>query len=115
MALGRVHPQDPHETFCMTVLALKLSRRANAVSSLHGDVCRAHVEAASGRARRETTCRSGTSPTACTSRSWLAPQMRRLYDRHMGPEWAQRSGEPERLGARSTQIDDAELWETHRR
>jgi len=41
MALGRENPGNPYEEFCMTVLALKLSRRANAVSALHGEVSRA--------------------------------------------------------------------------
>lgn len=40
MALGRVNPADKHEPFCMTVLALKISRAANAVSELHGEVSR---------------------------------------------------------------------------
>jgi glycogen phosphorylase len=40
MKLGRVNPQDQHEPFCMTVLALKLSRAANAVSELHGQMSR---------------------------------------------------------------------------
>lgn len=40
MGLGRVKPQDPQELFCMTVLGLKLSRAANAVSELHGKVSR---------------------------------------------------------------------------
>jgi starch phosphorylase len=40
MDLGRVRPGDPHEPFCMTVLALKLSRAANGVSELHGQVSR---------------------------------------------------------------------------
>ena len=40
MALGRVNPSDNTETFCMTVLALKSSRRANGVSAIHGDVSR---------------------------------------------------------------------------
>lgn len=40
MALGRVHPEDTTEPFCMTVLALKLSRAANGVSELHGQVSR---------------------------------------------------------------------------
>jgi glycogen phosphorylase len=40
MALGRVHSENNSETFCMTVLALKLSRDANAVSQLHGEVSR---------------------------------------------------------------------------
>src|SRR5262245_45665269 len=41
LALGRVNPYDPREGFCMTVLALKCCHRANAVSSLHGQVSRA--------------------------------------------------------------------------
>lgn len=40
MALGRVKPDDKNEPFCMTVLALKLSRAANGVSELHGKVSR---------------------------------------------------------------------------
>src|SRR5262249_40452425 len=41
MALGRVDPHNAYEDFCMTVLAMKLSRRRNAVSALHGRVSRA--------------------------------------------------------------------------
>ncbi len=40
MALGRVHPENKQEPFCMTVLALKLSRAANGVSELHGQTSR---------------------------------------------------------------------------
>jgi glycogen phosphorylase len=40
MDLGRVKAGDTHEPFCMTVLALKLSRAANGVSELHGAVSR---------------------------------------------------------------------------
>ncbi len=40
MKLGRVNPQNAQEPFCMTVLALKLSRAANGVSELHGRVSR---------------------------------------------------------------------------
>jgi len=40
LPLGRVNPDDANEPFCMTVLALKLSRSANAVSELHGRVSR---------------------------------------------------------------------------
>jgi glycogen phosphorylase len=40
MKLGRVNPLNHHEPFCMTVLALKVSRAANAVSELHGRVSR---------------------------------------------------------------------------
>jgi starch phosphorylase len=40
MALGRVDTKNANETFCMTVLGLKLSRAANGVSELHGKVSR---------------------------------------------------------------------------
>ncbi|MGZ4962826.1 MAG: alpha-glucan family phosphorylase, partial [Limisphaerales bacterium] len=40
MGLGRVDPKNEHEPFCMTVLGLKLSRAANGVSELHGQVSR---------------------------------------------------------------------------
>ncbi len=40
MALGRIDPKNDQEPFCMTVLALKTSRAANAVSELHGQVSR---------------------------------------------------------------------------
>jgi starch phosphorylase len=41
MGFGRENPSNSDELFCMTVLALRLSRRANAVSALHGEVSRA--------------------------------------------------------------------------
>ena len=40
LGLGRVDPRNFEEPFCMTVLALKLSRSANGVSELHGQVSR---------------------------------------------------------------------------
>jgi starch phosphorylase len=40
MALGRIDPRNDNESFCMTVLGLKLSRAANGVSELHGQVSR---------------------------------------------------------------------------
>jgi glycogen phosphorylase len=44
--------------------------------------------------------------------SWLAPQMCRLYDRHLGVGLAEHSGEGAHLG-RIENVDDGELWETH--
>src|SRR5215510_11979579 len=41
LEFGRESPGHPYEEFCMTVLGLKLSRKANAVSALHGEVSRA--------------------------------------------------------------------------
>ena len=44
--------------------------------------------------------------------SWLAPQMFRLYDRHLGTDWHKHSGES-RIWEGIENIDDGELWETH--
>ena len=44
--------------------------------------------------------------------SWLAPQMHRLYDRHLGVDWHQHSGLA-KTWARIESVDDGELWETH--
>jgi starch phosphorylase len=40
MRFGRVRPDDVGESFCMTVLALRMCRHANGVSELHGAVSR---------------------------------------------------------------------------
>ncbi len=40
LAYGRVNPNDPAESFTMTVLGFKLSRCANGVSKLNGEVAR---------------------------------------------------------------------------
>src|SRR5205807_8291397 len=44
--------------------------------------------------------------------TWLAPQMFRLYDRHFGPGWHERSSDA-RIWEGIEQVDDGELWETH--
>lgn len=41
IAYGRVNPNNSNEFFTMTVLALKMSRAANGVSELHGQISRA--------------------------------------------------------------------------
>jgi starch phosphorylase len=38
--------------------------------------------------------------------------MRRIYERHLGSDWASRSTDPEQRG-RIDAIDDGELWEAH--
>jgi starch phosphorylase len=111
IGLGRVDPQNPSEQFCMTVLALRLCRRANAVSSVHGQVSRA-MWTGLYPGRDEEQVPIGHITNGVHVPSWLAPQMRRMYDRHLGPDWPARSGEAggwEKIES----VDDGELWETH--
>jgi len=111
MGFGREYPTDPQETFCMTVLGLKLSRRANAVSSLHGEVSRAMWKKLYPRTP-EDAIPIGHITNGVHVPSWLAPQMCRLYDRHLGVGWQHRSGVA-RTWEDIENVDDGELWETH--
>ncbi len=111
MGLGRVDAGNSNEEFCMTVLALKFSRRANAVSSLHGEVSRAMWKGL-WPDRSEDKVPIGHITNGVHVPSWLAPQMFRLYDRHLGASWYQHSGEAQIWESIET-IDDGELWETH--
>src|SRR6202451_2136320 len=111
MGLGREDPNNQHETFCMTVLGLRLSRRANAVSALHGEVSRAMwTGLCPGKPEDEVPI--GHITNGVHVPSWLAPQMFRLYDRHLGTNWHQHSSEA-RIWEGIENIDDGELWETH--
>jgi starch phosphorylase len=111
MSFGRENPEIRDEEFCMTVLGLKLSRRANAVSALHGQVSRA-MWIGLFPGRREETVPIGHITNGVHVPTWLAPQMSKLYDRHFGPGWQEHSGESG-LWERIENIGDGELWETH--
>ena len=111
MSLGRENPKNHSEEFCMTVLGLKLSRRANAVSSLHGEVSR-NMWTGLFPGKQEDDVPIGHITNGVHVPTWLAPQMARLYDRHLGIGWNENSGES-RTWEAIENVDDGELWETH--
>jgi glycogen phosphorylase len=111
MGFGREYPTDQGERFCMTVLGLKLARRVNAVSSLHGEVSRAMWKGLYPN-RPEDAVPIGHVTNGVHVPSWLAPQMCRLYDRHLGVDWQRHSGTA-KTWAKIESVDDGELWETH--
>ncbi|MEM7454779.1 MAG: alpha-glucan family phosphorylase [Planctomycetota bacterium] len=111
MSLGRVDPQNEEEQFCMTIIGLKLSRTANAVSNLHGVVSRrmwAHL----WPWRAEEEIPIGHITNGVHSQSWLADPMKTLYSKHFPINWMDRIGEPE-VWKRIHDVDPGELWEIH--
>src|SRR5262249_23337749 len=92
LALGRENQNDPSEQFCLTVLGLKLSRRANAVSAMHGQVSRA-MWTGLYPGRAEDAVPIGHITNGVHVPTWLAPQMFRLYDRHLGAGWHEHGSE----------------------
>ncbi len=110
MGLGRVYPTDHNEPFCMTVLALKLSKHANGVSALHGSVSRRMWHPLYSH-KSEEEVPIGHITNGVHVPTWLAPQMRELYERYLGPDWHARQRYPETWKGIES-IEDAELWET---
>jgi starch phosphorylase len=110
MGLGRVNPGDHNEPFCMTVLALKLSRYANGVSALHGVVSRRMWQPLYP-GHTEETVPIGHITNGVHVQTWVAPQMTMLFDRHLGTHWSRDQRLPETWEGIET-IDDGELFET---
>lgn len=115
MAWGRVNPENQEAEFVMTTLAMKLSQKTNAVSALHGKVTRAMWKPLYPGVKEENVP-IGHVTNGVHVPTWLAPQMRRVYDKYFGPDWLLRWREPEfwqRFCDAIDDIDDGELWEVH--
>ncbi len=113
LALGRQNPADPREPFCMTVLALKLSSRANGVSELHGATARS-MWARTWRDVPEDEIPITHITNGVHSRSWISREIGTLYDRYLGPAWTSNPADPN-VWKGVADIPDAELWRTHER
>src|ERR1700733_7965031 len=111
LSLGRENPSNQYEDFCMTVLGLKLARRANAVSALHGEVSR-NMWTGLFPCKPEDEVPIGHITNGVHVPSWLAPQMYRLFDRHLGTGWHEHSSDA-KIWEGIESVDDGELWETH--
>ncbi len=113
LALGRSNPDNSNETFCMTVLALRLSRNVNGVSELHGHVSREMWQSIWPEVPMEEIPIAHVT-NGIHTRSWLCNEIARLYDRYLGPRWYE---EPtnKTLWDRVNLIPDAELWRSHER
>jgi starch phosphorylase len=113
LALGMQDPTSKTETFCMTVLALRLSRFTNGVSELHGHVSRNMWQQVWPQVPVEEIPISHVT-NGIHTRTWLCSEIARLYDRYLGPRWYE---EPtnKTLWDRIELIPDAELWRSHER
>ena len=111
LALGRRHPSSA-ESFGLTQLALRTSRFANGVSRLHGRVARAMWrELWPDRPVDEVPI--GYVTNGVHLPTWMAPSMRRLLARYLGPDFEQRAADPA-VWARVDEIPDEELWTLRR-
>jgi len=113
LGLGRVNVYDEKETFCLTVLALKLAAYANGVAKLHGVVSRQMWQGLwPGLPIDEVPI--GHVTNGVHPRTWVSSGMLELLDRYFGPHF---EDEPTDLAIwdRMDRISDEELWRTHER
>ncbi|GHU97348.1 alpha-glucan phosphorylase [Spirochaetia bacterium] len=113
LALGREHPYDDRESFCMTILALKLAAYANGVARLHGVVSRNMWKGLwPGLPLDEVPI--GHVTNGVHPRTWVSSNMGDLLNRYFGPHYDE---EPTDLAVwnRMDRISDEELWRTHER
>jgi starch phosphorylase len=109
LELGRINPTDDNETFCMTVLGLKMSRYRNAVSNLHRRVTRTMWRPLwPGRALEEIPIAHVTNGIHVTT--WIASEMDRLYRRWLSEDWHDQMYDPH-IWEGVDDMYDEEIWE----
>jgi starch phosphorylase len=111
LALGARRLGDPWEPFGMTVLALRLTRAANGVSELHGQVSR-KMWTILYPDRPEDKVPIGHITNGVHARTWTAPLLADLYAQYMGEDWSSHVVDPQ-MWAKVDQVPDEELWHRH--
>lgn len=111
LALGARRLGDPWEPFGMTVLALRLTRAANGVSELHGQVSR-KMWTILYPERSEDKVPIGHITNGVHARTWTAPLLADLYSQYMGEDWSSHVVDSQ-MWAKVDQIPDEELWQRH--
>lgn len=108
LAFGRTNPENEHEEFCMTTLALRLSQRANAVSALHGTVTREMWRPLwPGRDSADIPIGHITNGTHVDS--WLAMEIAQLFTDCLGSNWKTHLCDP-LYWQLINNLDDFQLW-----
>jgi starch phosphorylase len=111
LALGREIVEDKNELFSMACLALRASKWANGVSRLHGHVSR-QMWARMWPGTPVNDVPIGHVTNGVHVDSWVGPEMRVLFDRHLsGPAGRYRT-HPDDPNAWTgvNAIADADLW-----
>ncbi|HTR77145.1 MAG TPA: alpha-glucan family phosphorylase [Gemmatimonadaceae bacterium] len=112
MRIGE-NPAGVPNTFHMTVAAIRMSRRVNAVSRSHEAVTR-HMWAPLWPKRRESELPISHVTNGVHVATWMANQVIMLLDRHLGDDWGTRADDPV-LWERILDLDDTDLWRVHQR
>ena len=108
MGYGRVNPGNADEPFCMTVLGLKMARKANGVSRLNGQVVREqwqmmYPEASSAEVPIGHVTNGIHLPT------WTTPHARAMINARFG-DWLSNRDDPA-FWEQVDRLTDEQLWQ----
>ena len=111
LSYGRVNKENAHETFCTTVLALRMSRAANGVSELHGEVSREMWRDLHAN-KNSRVAPIGHITNGVHVRGWMTRPTRRFWKTHLGSDWETRLMYPDlwKIVSDREMISDEEIW-----
>ena len=112
--LGRVDTNDDLEWFGLSPLAIKMCRSTNGVSRKHGEVSRKLWQGLFPPGTEIDNVPITSVTNGVHARTWVAPLMRELFERHIGRDWVQVAHSKEEWAQAVAQIPDDELWDVHR-
>ncbi|MGE0822517.1 MAG: alpha-glucan family phosphorylase [Candidatus Binatia bacterium] len=112
LAFGR-HHEPWGDVFHMTVLAMQMTGHRNGVSKTHGEVSRRMWQRLwPNTPTDQVPIRAITN--GVHTPTWIAPELDRLYDKYLGPDWVRNHDNPA-VWLRIHDIPDEELWWTRLR
>ncbi|MGB5972863.1 MAG: alpha-glucan family phosphorylase, partial [Nodosilinea sp.] len=111
LALGNRRPDDHWDLFSMTVLALRLSGKANGVSPRHGQICREMWQALYPDCEVQQVP-IGAITNGVHAATWTAPLMDDLYRKYLGYDESAPMADSNRW-TRVDAIPDDQLWQRH--
>ena len=95
--------------FNMTVLAMRLSARVNAVSRRHGEVSR-RMWAPLWPGIPESEIPIASITNGVHVPTWIAPETNRLHQKRLGQDWLARHDDPKLWAGAAEALPDADLW-----
>jgi len=113
MALGRCSSSNGEESFSPALLALRFSANRNGVSRLHGEVSRRLWQRVWPSVPPEMVPIIAIT-NGVHLRSWASHDMVELFDRYLGPAWAEHDSDAG-VWHGVQRIPAEELWRTHER
>ena len=110
MAMGE-NQESWGRAFNMTILALKLAGKSNAVSQLHGEVSREMWQGVwPGTAVEDVPIIGVTNGVHLPT--WISSEIGDLYSQYLGPNWVEHQDDPA-IWQRLNDMPVSELWNIH--